>query len=125
MNNFNVILDTMTVDVGLRINTLSLRNKPPIIYHQVKAERAYATINVQIRVENPTTTQMVIMARYAKMPIIKTCDFVKVVAKIDRNDLDYFDWHITSEQVNNRSGDWYFGVACIGKYVLTGNYPTL
>ena len=110
----------MAVNVSLRIGTLSLRNKPPIIYHQVTAERAYSSINVQIRVENPVTTQMVIMARYAKMPIVKTCDFVKIVSEIKDSqgqpmtDLDYYDWHITSEQVNNRSGDWFFGVACIG-----------
>ena len=113
----NLILDTTTVDVGLRVGTLSLRNKPPIIYHQVTAERAYSTMNVQISVENPLTTQMVIMARYAKMPIVKTCDFVKIVSKIERKDeekREFFDWHITSEQVNNRSGDWFFGVACIG-----------
>ena len=115
-----LFLDTMAVNVSLRIGTLSLRNKPPIIYHQVTAERAYSSINVQIRVENPLTTQMVIMARYAKMPIVKTCDFVKIVSEIKddegkhKTDLDYYDWHITSEQVNNRSGDWYFGVACIG-----------
>ena len=74
-------------------------------------------MNVQISVENPLTTQMVIMARYAKMPIVKTCDFVKIVSKIERNDeekREFFDWHITSELVNNRSGDWFFGVACIG-----------
>ena len=109
-----LFLDTTAVNVSLRIGTLSLRNKPPIIYHQVAAERAYSYINVQIRVENPVTTQMVIMARYAKMPIVKTCDFVKIVSQIEPTDLDYYDWHITSEQVNNRSGDWYFGVACIG-----------
>ena len=120
LNTLNLILDTTTVDVGLRVGTLSLRNKPPIIYHQVTAERAYSTMNVQISVENPLTTQMVIMARYAKMPIVKTCDFVKIVSEIKDNqgqpitDMDYYDWHITSEQVNNRSGDWYFGVACIG-----------
>ena len=110
----------MAVDVSLRIGTLSLRNKPPIIYHQVTAGRAYSSINVQIRVENPVTTQMVIMARYDKMPIVKNCSFVKIVSKINddqghaKTDGDYYDWHITSDQVRNRSGKWYFGVACIG-----------
>ena len=117
---FNLIIDTMAVNVSLRIGTLSLRNKPPIIYHQVTAGRAYSSINVQIRVENPGTTQMVIMARNASMPIVKTCDFVKIVSEIKddqgkpKTDGEYYDWHITSDQVNNRSGDWYFGVACIG-----------
>ena len=117
---FNLIIDTMAVNVSLRIGTLSLRNKPPIIYHQVTAERAYSSINVQIRVENPVTSQMVIMARYAKMPIVKNCSFVKIVSEIKddqdqaKTDGDYYDWHITSDQVKNRTGEWYFGVACIG-----------
>ena len=111
---FNLIIDTMAVNVSLRIGTLNLRNKPPIIYHQVTAGRAYSSINVQIRVENPGTTQMVIMARHAKMPIVKTCDFVKIVSNISRTDEEFYDWHITSDQVNNRSGDWFFGVASIG-----------
>ena len=106
----------MTVDVGLRTNTLGLRGKPYIIYHQVTADRPYSTINVQIRVENPTTTQMIIMARFFKMPIVKKCDFVKIVSEIDRSDGEFFDWFITTDQVNNRTGDWYFGVASIGQY---------
>ena len=117
---FNLMIDTMAVNVSLRIGTLSLRNKPPIIYHQVTAERAYSSINVQIRVENPVTSQMVIMARYAKMPIVKKCSFVKIVSEImddqgqAKTDGYYYDWHITSDQVKNRTGDWYFGVASIG-----------
>ena len=52
---------------------------------------------------------------FKKMPLVKKCDFVKIVSKIDRTDFEFYDWHITSDQVKNRTGDWYFGVACIGE----------
>ena len=109
----------MQVDVGLRTNTLGLRGKPYIIYHQVIADRPYSTINVQIRVEDPATTKMVIMARHKKMPIVKKCDFVKIVSEIEPTDDNIFkDWFITTDQVRNRTGEWYFGVASIGQYFI-------
>ena len=59
------------VNITDRLNILNIRGKPPIIYHQVTASRPYSTINVQIETPdlNPITTDMVIMARHAKMPI--------------------------------------------------------
>ena len=113
MVTFDDKTDVMTVNVKERIDVLEARNKPFIIYHQSSATRAYSTINVQIRVENPLTSKMAILARHAKMPIIKTCDFVKVVTDIERLDEEFLDWFIDSDQVNNRTGDWYFGVVAI------------
>ena len=110
---FDDKIDVMTVNVKERTDVLKARSKPFIIYHQANVTRADSTINVQIRVENPLTTKMAIMAKYDKMPITKSCDFVKVVTDIERVDEEFMDWHITTEEVNNRTGSWYFGVVAI------------
>ena len=55
------------------------------------------------------------MARFGKMPLVKECDFVKIVSTIDSIDEDYLDWYLGSDEVQNRTGGWYFGVTYIGK----------
>ena len=54
------------------------------------------------------------MARFEKMPLVKECDFVKIVSTIDSIDEDYLDWYLGSDEVQNRNGSWYFGVTYIG-----------
>ncbi len=105
--------DVMKVHVEERLSTLEIRGKPLLIYHQITAANAYSSINVQIRVQDPLNTKLVILARYSKLPMAKKCDFVKIVSEIERTDGDFLDWAISTDLVNNRTGDWFFGVASI------------
>ena len=77
--------------------------------------RPYSSINVQIFIPDPLETDMLLMARFGKMPLVKECDFVKIVSTIDSIDEDYLDWYLGSDEVQNRTGGWYFGVTYIGK----------
>ena len=109
------------VNVTDRLAILTARNKPPIIYHQLNVTRPYSSINVQILLQDPedidimANTDMLLMARHGKMPLVKECDFVKIVSSIDSVDEDYLDWYLGSDEVQNRTGGWYFGVTYIGK----------
>ena len=107
------------VNVTDRLAILTARNKPPIIYHQLNVTRPYSSINVQILLQDPedidimANTDMLLMARHGKMPLVKECDFVKIVSSIDSVDEDYLDWYLGSDEVQNRTGGWYFGVTYI------------
>ena len=80
---------TQLVNVTDRLYILNGREKPPIIYHQVNVTRPHSTINVQIQIQNPLESDMVIMARRDKMPMVEKCDYVKIVSQIDGIDEDY------------------------------------
>jgi hypothetical protein len=56
-----------TVDPEERLATLKLRKKLPLIYHKMVTTRAYVTINVQLKVDDPITTRIVILARHGKL----------------------------------------------------------
>jgi hypothetical protein len=47
------------------------------------------------------------------MPIPKKCDYVKILSEVDVYDGAFLDWFITKEQVNNRTGEWYFGIVSV------------
>ena len=43
----------VVVDIGERVDLIKRRNRAPIIYHQVTANKSFSTINVQLRAFNP------------------------------------------------------------------------
>jgi hypothetical protein len=101
------------VHVQSRLETLNMRSKAPIIYHKMTLSTAYATVNVHLLVNDPLEAQIVIIASHARMPTVDRCDFIKVAAAIEDFDGNFLDWFITKEEVNNRTGDWYFGVLSV------------
>ncbi len=94
--------------------------------------RPYASWNLQVKVEDPLTTRILLLLRHKKLPTFKSCDIVRVLANVKKRDgekrsptpkktftnppiytflLDGFiDTFIRKEAVNNRTGDWYVGV---------------
>ena len=43
----------VVVDIGKRVDLIKRRNRAPIIYHQVTANKSFSTINVQLSAFNP------------------------------------------------------------------------
>jgi hypothetical protein len=82
-NTFIILAQAVTtVVVKSRTDALQHRKKPAIIYHKVAVPRTYSAIKVQLKLESHETSTMVIMLRHAKLPLVKTCDMVKVVRNI-------------------------------------------
>ena len=42
------------VDIEKRVDLIKRRNRVPIIYHKITANKSFSTINVQMRAFNPT-----------------------------------------------------------------------
>ena len=45
--------ESLTVDVNKRIDLIKRRNRAPIIYHKITADKLFSTFNIQIRNINP------------------------------------------------------------------------
>ena len=103
--------ETQTVNVTDRLYVLKKREKQPIIYHNASVPHPFSTLNVQLEIEDPLNTKMVLLARFEKLPTVKACDFVKIVNEIEGSDEDYVDWYLGSPDIQSRSGPWYIGVA--------------
>ncbi len=70
------------VNTSITLSALQARNKAPIVYHALNVTEHSPTLNVQIKVANANTSNLVIMVRYGKMPMPNLCDFVKRVRTI-------------------------------------------
>ena len=121
--------NTLTVDAESRLSTLQARGKPPLIYHQVNVTHPYSTINVQFMVPEPKQSRYVLLARHSKMPILKNCDFVKIVSQIPnevplKDGRRYMDWFIDPSLVQSKTGAWYFGLVAV-KIDAPKNYSHL
>ena len=113
IRNTNEGIVNLEVSAEDRLGTLKARGKPPLIYHEVNVTHEFSTINLQIKVPQPKQSKLVILGRYKKMPILKSCDFVKIVSQIPNQDDKYMDWFIDPSLVQSRTGPWYFGVVSV------------
>ena len=126
-----------------RLKLNKRRKRLPIIYHKITANKTYSTINLQMRVEfkidetsswqfffflqveNPLN-RLVILAKHGSMMLAGDCHFIQVpsqssemklklqvVNDVGARDADWVDWFIGVDKVQNRTGDWFFGVAAL------------
>jgi len=58
----------------------------PLIYHHFNVTRPYASINVQIKVDDPDLTRLVMLARHKKLPRLTECDFVYTFSGVPNRD---------------------------------------
>eukprot|EP00095_Tigriopus_kingsejongensis_P012226 maker-scaffold528_size145933-snap-gene-0.28 protein:Tk12226 transcript:maker-scaffold528_size145933-snap-gene-0.28-mRNA-1 annotation:"cobinamide adenolsyltransferase" len=67
-----------------RIASLTRRNKPFIIYHELNVSIEFASLNIQIKIDENAgnASNVVILARNGKMPLLDQCDFVRKVRDI-------------------------------------------
>ena len=88
--------------------------KWPIIYHSFNVSNNFSTLNVQIQpLQNKTimdNTNLFIAIRYGKLPTMNNCDFIKPLSTMQTLD-GFLNWYISNEQINNRQGRWFLGVA--------------
>ena len=77
------------------------------------------------QVENPLN-RLVILAKHGSMMLAGDCHFIQVpsqssemklklqvVNDVGARDADWVDWFIGVDKVQNRTGDWFFGVAAL------------
>ena len=48
--------------------------------------RPYASWNLQVKVEDPLTTRILLLLRHKKLPTFKSCDIVRVLANVKKRD---------------------------------------
>lgn len=60
---------------------------------------------------NMSTSKMMLMLSYEKMPTLAKCDFFTVAKKLKPVDDGFFDWFIPAEKMKDRKGRWFAGVA--------------
>lgn len=122
------------VSVKSRIDALTKREKLPMIYHYFNASIIDPSLNIMIKVDNISSSRIVIVARHKKLPTLDQCDFVSPVRKIENmqgnvckftfNFLSIYDakllfsgafadWYLSSRIMNNRTGKWYLGVLAV------------
>jgi hypothetical protein len=101
-----------SVNVEKRIKLAERRRRLPVIYHKITVNRTYSTINLQMRGFNPYN-KLVIMAKHGGLMTSSNCDFIQVVNDITTRDEEWVDYFIGVERVNNRTGDWFFGIAAL------------
>lgn len=76
------------VNVNARLDTIKKRNKLPLIYHQINITQPYSTLNLEFKVDNDTSTRLVVLGRHKKMPTLKECEIVKIVGSVEQRDED-------------------------------------
>ena len=76
------------VNVNARMDIIKKRGKPELIYHQINVTQPYSTLNLEFKVDNISTTRLVLLGRHRKMPTIKDCEIVKIVGDIQQRDAD-------------------------------------
>jgi hypothetical protein len=115
---------------------------PPLIYHYVNVTRPYASLNVQLKVDDPDETRLVLLGRHKKLPIVGECDFVFSFTNVTKRDgrhifffLNshhiliinnififssdvYIDLFVPKELVANHTGKWYLGVFSLADNLL-------
>ena len=92
---------SLNVDVTKRLDLIKRRNRAPIIYHKITADREFSTFNVQLQNFNPHKyicelvenkylvffySKLAIMAKFGRMMLADDCDFIKVVNDVDLKD---------------------------------------
>lgn len=111
------------VNVANRVKALTRRNKPQLIYHYLNITRPYSTLNIQVKVDNPETSRLIVLGRYQSLPTLTKCDFIKPLIDVTDEDEGFIDWFIPAESINNRTGKWFFGVASVAD--VKGNLTEL
>ncbi|XP_059084074.1 uncharacterized protein LOC131881274 [Tigriopus californicus] len=111
------------VNVANRVKALKRRNKPQLIYHYLNVTRPYSTLNIQVKVDDPETSRLIVLGRYQSLPTLTKCDFIKPLIDVTNKDEGFIDWFIPAESINNRTGKWYFGVASVAD--VKGNLTEL
>ena len=53
------------------------------------------------------------MVKFEKMMMVDDCDFIKQVTNFTSVGNKWYDWFIGTDQVRNRTGDWFFGVVAL------------
>ena len=76
------------VNVKSRLNIINERGKKALIYHQINVTQPYSTLNLQFKVDNVTSTRLVVLGRHNKLPTLKDCEFVQFIANIKREDVN-------------------------------------
>jgi len=104
--------ESTKVDVYKIINLALKRKRLPIIYHKIKVERTFSTINIQLRGFNPYN-RLAIMGKHGKMMTSNDCDFIQIVNDIPLRDGEWVDYFIGVDKVKNQTGDWFFGVVAL------------
>ena len=76
------------VNVNARMDIIKKRKKPELIYHQINVTQPYSTLNLEFKVDNISTTRLVLLGRHGKLPTIKDCEIVKIIGDIQETDED-------------------------------------
>ena len=129
------------VDVVKRLKLNKRRKRLPIIYHKITANKTYSTINLQMRVEfeivetlsfhffsggkpfespgdpgkarqHDACWRLPLRQGAARLSVWVRWDS-QVVNDVGARDADWVDWFIGVDKVQNRTGDWFFGVAAL------------
>ena len=97
---------------------------------RVKLELDNLSVGTFIQVENPLN-RLVILAKHGSMMLAGDCHFIQVLCQhsessvgkmkwnfqvvndVGARDADWVDWFIGVDKVQNRTGDWFFGVAAL------------
>ena len=66
--------------------SLTRRKKIPLIYHFLNITNAYSALTVQVKVDTPQDTRLVLLVRHEKLPTLTACDFVKPLANVGEMD---------------------------------------
>lgn len=76
------------MNIANRIASLDRRQKPYIIYHELNVSIEFASLNIQIKIDSTTgnDSNIVLLLRNAKMPLLNQCDFIKKVKTISLMD---------------------------------------
>lgn len=74
------------VNVANRVKALTRRNKPQLIYHYLNITRPYSTLNIQVKVDNPETSRLIVLGRYQSLPTLTKCDFIKPLIDVTDED---------------------------------------
>ena len=51
--------------------------------------------------------------KFKKLMLVDDCDFIKLVTNFTSVGDKWYDWFIGTETINNRTGDWFFGVVAL------------
>ena len=83
---FSLAEHVAEVSVQPRLDALMGRSKPPMIYHYTNITRPFTTFTIQLKVDEPLTTRIVVLGRHEKLPTLTSCDVIKVMSNVDRYD---------------------------------------
>ena len=56
---------------------------------------------------------MAIMVKHGSQMLVDNCDFIQTASKFSSLGNKWYNWFIDTEKINNRTGDWFFGVVVL------------